>query len=46
MRQSPAGKNMSKEEEDIFGIRHQATIGEDRAGWENLVCPIVICELQ
>jgi hypothetical protein len=28
VRQSPAGKNMSTEEEDIVGIRHQATTGE------------------
>jgi hypothetical protein len=29
VRQSPAGKNMSTEAEDIVGIRHQVTTGED-----------------
>jgi hypothetical protein len=29
VRQSPDGKNVSTEAEDIVGIRHQATIGED-----------------
>jgi hypothetical protein len=29
--QSPAGKNVSTEAEEIFGIRHQATTGEDTA---------------
>jgi hypothetical protein len=29
VRQSPAGKNVSTEAEDIIGIRHQATTGED-----------------
>jgi hypothetical protein len=29
VRQSPAGKNVGTEEEDIVGIRHQATTGED-----------------
>jgi hypothetical protein len=32
VRQMPAGKNMSTEAEDIVGIRHQATTGEDTAG--------------
>jgi hypothetical protein len=27
--QSPASKNMNTEAEDIVGIRHQATTGED-----------------
>jgi hypothetical protein len=31
MRQSPAGNNVSTEAEDIVGIRHQATTGEDVA---------------
>jgi hypothetical protein len=31
MGQSPAGKNVSTETEDIVGIRHQATTGEDIA---------------
>jgi hypothetical protein len=30
-RQSPAGKNVSMEAEDILGIRHQATTGEETA---------------
>jgi hypothetical protein len=29
--QSPAGKNVSTEAEDIVGIRHQAPTGEDVA---------------
>jgi hypothetical protein len=29
--QSPAGKNVSMEAENVVGIRHQATIGEDTA---------------
>jgi hypothetical protein len=45
MRESPAGKNVSTEAEDIVGIRHQATTGEDAAGVEDLVCSIVICEV-
>jgi hypothetical protein len=31
MRQLPAGNNVSTEAEDIVGIRHQATTGEDIA---------------
>jgi hypothetical protein len=31
VRQTPAGKNVSTEAEDIVGIRHQATTGEDMA---------------
>jgi hypothetical protein len=45
VRQSPADKNVSTEAEDIVEIRHQATTGEDTAGWEDLVCPLVICEV-
>jgi hypothetical protein len=29
VRQSPAGKNVSTEVEDIVGIRHQTSTGED-----------------
>jgi hypothetical protein len=29
LRQSPAVKNVSAEAEDIVGIHHQATVGED-----------------
>jgi pyrimidine operon attenuation protein/uracil phosphoribosyltransferase len=31
VRQSPAGKNVSTEAEDIVEIRHQVTTGEDIA---------------
>jgi hypothetical protein len=30
MEQSPAGKNVSREAEDIVGIRHQAMTSEDK----------------
>jgi hypothetical protein len=30
VRQSPVGKDVSTEEEDIVGIRYQATASEDR----------------
>jgi hypothetical protein len=33
------GKNMSTEAEDIFGTRHQATTGENKADREELVLP-------
>jgi hypothetical protein len=33
VRQSSASKNVSKEAEDIVGIRHQATTGKDIANW-------------
>jgi hypothetical protein len=39
------GKNVSSESEDIIKIRHQATAAEDTAGWEDLVCPIVIFDV-
>jgi hypothetical protein len=29
VRQSPAGKKVNEEAEDIVGIRHQTTTGED-----------------
>jgi hypothetical protein len=45
MRQLPEGKNMSTGAEDIVRIRNQATTGEDIAGWEDLMCPIVISEM-
>jgi hypothetical protein len=45
MRQSPAGKNMSLEAEDIVEIRHQATTGEDTADWEDLVRAVVNCRV-
>jgi hypothetical protein len=46
--QSPVGKNVSTETEDIVEIRHQATTDEERADWEHLVCAVVnywVCEL-
>jgi hypothetical protein len=36
MGHSPAGKNVSTEADDIAGIRHQATTGEDTADQEDL----------
>jgi hypothetical protein len=45
VRQSPAGKNVSTKAEDITEICHQATTGEVTAGREDLVCPLVICEV-
>jgi hypothetical protein len=41
---SPAGKNVSTEAENIVSIRHQET-AEDKVGWEDPVCLIVICEV-
>jgi hypothetical protein len=41
MRQSPAGKNVSTEAEDIVGIRRQATTGEDTADWEDFMSAVV-----
>jgi hypothetical protein len=39
----PAGKNVSTEAEDIVGIRHQPTTGEDTADSEEIVRPVVNC---
>jgi hypothetical protein len=41
VRQSPAGKNVSMEAEDIVEIRYQATTDEDTADLEDLVCSLV-----
>jgi hypothetical protein len=41
VRQSPAGKNVSTEPEDIIEIRHQATIGEDTTQREDILCAAV-----
>jgi hypothetical protein len=41
--QSPAGMNVWTEAKDVVGIRHQATTGEDRADWEDLVGVLVNC---
>jgi hypothetical protein len=43
MRQSPAGKKLSTEEEDIVGIRQQATTGEDTEDCAVVNCRV--CEL-
>jgi hypothetical protein len=40
--QSPAGKNVSKEAEDMVEIRHQATTGEDVANGEDFMCAVII----
>jgi predicted ThiF/HesA family dinucleotide-utilizing enzyme len=37
---------MNMEAEDIVGIRHQATIGEDKADWEDLVRAAVNCRMR
>jgi hypothetical protein len=42
---SPAGKKVSTEAENIVGIRHQATTGEDTEDWEDLVCAVVKCRV-
>jgi hypothetical protein len=45
---SSAGKNVCTETEDVFGIRHQATTGEDTDDWEDLVNVVSnfwVCEL-
>jgi hypothetical protein len=41
VRQSPAGKKVSTEVEDIVGIRHHATTGEDMANSEDIMCVVV-----
>jgi hypothetical protein len=43
--QSPAGKNVSTEAEDIVRISHLATTGEDIADWEDLARGIVNCRV-
>jgi hypothetical protein len=43
VRQSPAGNDMSRR--GYVWIRYQATIGEDIADWEDLVCAVVICKV-
>jgi hypothetical protein len=45
VRQSPAGKNVSTEAEDIVGIHHQATTGEDTADLLRAVVNCRVCEL-
>jgi hypothetical protein len=41
----PDCKNVSTEAEDIVGIRHQATTGEDTADWEDLRRTVVNCRV-
>jgi hypothetical protein len=41
VRQSSAGKNLSKEAEDVIGIRYQAVTGEDIANREDFLCAVV-----
>jgi hypothetical protein len=43
--QSRAGKNLSTKAQDIVGIRHQATTGEDTADLEDLVRAAMNCRL-
>jgi hypothetical protein len=43
--QSSVGKNLSTEVEDIVGISHQATTGEDTGNWEDLVRALVNCKV-
>jgi hypothetical protein len=40
VRQSPACKNLSTETEDIVGIRHKATTGENIASSEDFMCAV------
>jgi hypothetical protein len=42
VRQSPVGKNVSTEAENIVRINHQGTTDADTAGRKDLVCPTVI----
>jgi hypothetical protein len=41
VRQSLASKNLSTEAEDIVGVRHQATTGEDIDNREDFMCAVV-----
>jgi hypothetical protein len=41
VRQSSACKYLSTEAKNIFGIRHQATTGEDKATWEDFMCAVI-----
>jgi hypothetical protein len=41
MGQSPGGKNVSTEADNIIGISHQATTWEDTADWEDLLRAVV-----
>jgi hypothetical protein len=45
VRQSPAGKNVSTEGEDIVWIRYRATIGEETADRGDLVRAVVNCRV-
>jgi hypothetical protein len=41
VRRSPAGKKVNTEAEDIVGIRHQATTGDDIANWGGFICAVL-----
>jgi hypothetical protein len=43
--QSPAGKNVSTEADDIVEICHQATTGEDISDCEDLLRAVVNCRV-
>jgi hypothetical protein len=43
--QSPAGKKVRMEAEDIVGIRHQVTTDEGTVEWEDLLLAIVNCRV-
>jgi dihydroxyacetone kinase DhaKLM complex PTS-EIIA-like component DhaM len=45
MGQSPAGKNLGTEAEDIVEICRQATTGEDTAVWVDLMSAVVNCRV-
>jgi hypothetical protein len=43
--QSPGGKNVSTEAEDILEIRYRETAREDIENWEDLMCVVVNSDL-
>jgi hypothetical protein len=45
MEQSPVGKIVSTEAEDIVGIRHQAKTGKDKVDCEDIMSPVVNCRV-
>jgi hypothetical protein len=40
VRQLPTGKNVGMEANDIVGIHHKATTGEDIANREDFICAV------
>jgi hypothetical protein len=44
-RQSQAGNDMSREEEDTVRIRYQAPTSENTAGLEELLCAVLKCKV-